>query len=211
MRIRFVFASSILALSALGQACSGGDAGSGSRTGFGSGGHNAVTGSGDAGTQTGVGAGDAGSTPIDNDAEAPPSDGECNAEINSATPVNVSNRSGSLPVGAGGVQPLDGEYFLTAATQYGGVGSNDSYKATAYLSAGVHQYVVSKNGAADEHTTVSVGYQPDGTLVWTGKCGTTTVATMSYTAPTETELIIYDSTSNMALTYTRTTPPDPGQ
>ena len=208
MRIRIILAGSILALSALGQACSSGDSGNGSRTGFGgTGGGHAVTGSGDAGTQNGVGAGDAGSTPIDTDAEAPPAAGECNYAINAAPQINATSRNGSLPVGTGGVQPLDGEYYLTAVTQYGGGGSNDSYKATAYLSAGVHQYVISKNGAAEAHTTVSIGYQPDGTLVWTGKCGTTTVATMSYTAPSETQLIIYDSTSNAAFAYTRSTPP----
>jgi hypothetical protein len=209
MRIRIIFASSILALSALGQACSSSDTSS-PRPGFGSGNHNAVTGSGDAGTQTGVGAGDAGSTPVDTDAEAPPTAGACNYQDNTATPVNVTSASGSMPQGNGtGAQPLDGEYFLTAITHYGSGGSGDSYKATAYISAGTHQYVISKNGAADERTSVSIEYQPDGSLLWTGKCGTSTVATLRYSVPTETSLIIYDSSTNMASTYTRSAPPDP--
>ena len=206
MRIRIILASSLLALSALAQACSGGGDSSGGRRGFGTGGGNTVTGGGDAGTQKGVGADDAGSTPVDIDAEAPPTSTECNYQLNNATPVNVRTSNNSMPTGAGGVQPLDGEYLLTAITSYGGGGANDSYKATAFLSAGTHQYVISKNGAADVHTTVSVEYQPNGALLWTGKCGTTTVATMSYSAPTETSLIVYDSTSNMAFTYTRPTP-----
>ena len=208
MRIRIILASSVFALSALAQACSGGDTSSSSRRGF-VGGGNTVTGGGDAGTQKGVGGDDAGTTPVQVDAEAPPTAGECNYQVNNATPVTVRNSSSSLPAGAGGVQPLDGEYQLTTVTHYGGSGANDSYKATAFLSAGTHQYVISKNGATDVRTTVSVEYQPNGTLLWTGKCGTTTVATLSYTAPTETSLVVYDSTSNMAFTYTRPAPPDP--
>jgi hypothetical protein len=212
MRTRIIFASSLLALAALGQACSGGDA-SNPRTGFGSsapGGHNAATGSSDGGsTQTGVGADDGGTTNVDPDAEAPPNGGTCNFQDNTATQITASNSSGSMPTGAGGAQPLDGEYALTAVTHYGGGSSTSSYKTTVYLSAGTHQYTISKNGAADVHTTVSVEYQPDGTLLWTGKCGDTTTATLTYSAPTETSLIIYDSTSGNAFTYTRPDPPDP--
>lgn len=208
MRIRIILASSVLTLAALTQACSSSDT-TGTRPGFGSGNHNAVTGTGDAGTQTGVGPGDAGSTPVDNDAEAPPATGQCNYQDNTAMPVNVTNSGQSMPAGAGGTQPLDGEYQLTSVTHYGGGTVNDTYKATAFLSAGTHQYIISKNGAPDERTTVSVEYQPDGTLYWTGKCGTTAMTTMHYAAPTETSLIIYDSSTSLAFTYTRPTPPDP--
>jgi hypothetical protein len=115
-----------------------------------------------------------------------------------------------MPVGAGGAQPLDGEYMLTSVTHYGGGGGGSSYKATAYLSAGTHQYVMSIDGAAETRTTVSVEYEPDGSLMWTGKCGTTMTATMHYTAASETQLIVYDSTTNTAYQYDRPQPPDPG-
>ena len=211
MRIRIILASSMLALSALGQACSGGDAGS-ARKGFtpAPGGHNAATGGADGGsTQTGVGADDGGTTNVDPDAEAPPPNGVCNYQDNIGTVVNVTNNSGSMPVGAGGAQPLDGEYLLTAVTHYGNGSGTTSYKGTVYLSAGTHQYTMSMNGGADVHSTVSVEYQPDGSLLWTGKCGSTTVATMHYAAPTETSLIVYDPMSNNAFTYNRPDPPDP--
>ena len=211
MRIRIILSSSLLAIAALAQACSGDDAGS-ARKGFGAapGGHNAATGGGaDGGTQSGVGADDAGTTNVDPDAEAPPGTGQCNYIDNTGTQLAVTNSGTTMPIGAGGAQPLDGQYVLTSVTHYGGGGATTSYKATVYLSAGTHQYVISKNGAADERTTVSVEYQPDGSLIWTAKCGSTAVATMHYAAPTETSLIVYDSMTNTAFTYTRPTPPDP--
>lgn len=211
MRIRIILASSVLALAALGQACSSGDPGS-TRKGFAPapGGHNAATGGSDGGsTQTGVGADDAGTTSVDPDAEAPPTNGVCNYQDNIGTVVSVTSAGGSMPVGAGGVQPLDGQYLLTSVTHYGNGSGTTSYKGTLYLSAGTHQYTMSTNGGADVHSTVSVEYQPDGSLIWTGKCGTTTVATMHYAAPTEISLIVYDSTSNNAFKYDRTTPIDP--
>jgi hypothetical protein len=205
MRNRILIASSLVLFGALAQACSGSDSSS-SRPGFG---NHAVTGDSDGGQQqTGVGPGDGGTTPIDPDAEAPPNSGVCNYQDNTGTTVNVTNNGASMPVGAGGVQPLDGEYNLTTVTHYGGGSTNDTYKATVYLSAGTHQYAVSKNGAADVHTTVSVEYQPDGSLTWTGKCGDMTTATLSYAAPTETTLIVYDPNAQLAYTYVRPIPPD---
>ena len=210
MRIRIILASSILALSALGQACSSDDSGS-SRKGFNPapGGHNPATGGGDGGgTQTGVGADDAGTTNVDPDAEAPPT-GVCNFQDNVGTAVTVTNTSGTMPLGAGGAQPLDGSYLATAVTHYGGSRGRLLTKRRCISPRGRTQYMISKNGGADERSTVSVEYQPDGSLLWTGKCGSTMVATLHYAAPTETSLIVYDSTTNTAFTYTRPDPPDP--
>jgi len=205
MRNRILLASSLIVVGALAQACSGGDSTS-SRPGFG---NHTVTGNSDGGQQqTGVGPGDGGTTPVDPDAEAPPQTGACNYQNNTGASVNVTNSGSTMPAGAGGAQPLDGEYNLTTVTHYGGGTVNDSYKATVYLSAGTHQYVTSKNGAADVHATVSVEYQPDGSLVWTGKCGDMTTATKSYAAPNETTLIVYDPNTQLAFTYVRPTPPD---
>src|SRR5438445_1307836 len=94
-------------------ACSSSSDSSKSRTGFGGngsgggGGNGSVSGTGGdgGGGQTGVGPGDAGSTPVDNDAEAPPGNTECNYQDNVATAVTMTNTAGTMPTGTGGVQP----------------------------------------------------------------------------------------------------------
>lgn len=176
----------------------------------GDGGGSVVTqpGSDGGGGTPGIGPGDAGTTPLDPDAEPPPDPNACNFIDNSAAlPVTTTNLAQTIPVGLGGGQPLDGAYPLTAVTHYGNAGTADTYKATAYLSAGNHQYVMVKNGGSELRTTMGAEYV-DTTLTLTGRCGSSATQTLTYTTINETQIIVYDSTARIAYTYTR---PEPAQ
>jgi hypothetical protein len=182
---------------------SGGDTSSGGTSGG--------TTSGDAGIERGVGPGDAGApTPVGDPSTTPPTDtGACNYIDNTATPVTSTTKLTQMPAPAGGEQPLDGSYLLTAAVHYGTGGSGTTYKNTVYLSSGTHQYVTSKNNGTEVRTTMRVVYDSTtGTLTLNGRCGSTATQTLAYTTVSPTQIIIYDAANNDAFTYTRPEPAD---
>ena len=227
MKIRhalLITLSATLALPSL-IGCSGGDPGVARRstgTGASNGGTsgNGGTSSGttggstagaDAGLEHGVGPGDAGpATPVGDPATTPPTNtGQCNYIDNFGTAVTTTTKLTQMPTATGGEQPLDGLYLLTSAVHYGAGGGGTTYKATADLSSGVHQYVISKNNGAEVRTTMRAAYDTaTGALTLTGRCGSTDTLTRAYTTVTPTQIVIYDPANNDALTYTRPEPAD---
>lgn len=179
---------------------SNGNAGGGS----GAGGGTAVGGGSTSGDKSGTGPGDP-STPVDPGANGPPADpnAPCNDFTVDATQVTVQNTNQSMPTGTGGGQPLDGYYQLTAVQHFGN-GANDTYIGEVFLSSGIFQFAITKNGT-QTRTTYAADYV-DPSLTLTARCGASDVKNLTYTAPTETQIILYDSTAKIAYTYTR---PDP--
>jgi hypothetical protein len=216
--VRTIFvAVSALSLMAIG--CGSSDSGSGSRTGFGSkggigvgtgggsgsGGSTGVGGGATSGDQHGTGPGDP-STTVDPGQNSTPPDpnAPCNDLTNDGTQLTVTNMSNSMPTANGGGQPLDGHYLLTEVDHYSLTSSNDTYQGLLFISSGLQQYVLSKNGTEIGRTSFSADYTGTA-LTLTAKCGGSS-STLAYTTSTETQIVIYDAANKLAFTYTR---PDP--
>lgn len=204
---------SMIALVACGSSSDPGN----SRTGFGSSGNaggNQTSGGGTGvgsgstnGDQHGAGPGDP-STPVDPDAGTTPGDpnAPCNDLTNDATPVTeTSAGTSTMPTPNGGGAPLDGHYSLTQVQHYGFTSTNDTYQASLFISSGLQQYVISKNGTETRWNALA---DYTGTsLTLSNRCGGSDT-TLAYTTVTETQIVIYDATNKLAFTYTR---PDPAE
>lgn len=164
---------------------SGGDGVGGTATGAGGG----------AGTGSGEGGGGGAAT--------------CNDLVNDAPEVEIARVAESLPSPAGG-RIADGRYHLTAVRIYTGPGGESGptgsrQKETAVYAESTVQVVVDLfQGDGEQHLTLTVTADGLGPIDYTGVCpGPLNFPFDGYTFTAPSSLMLYDTSADLELVYTR--------